>query len=48
MCVNAQFSKTNGLSKSIFIDTEGSFVTKRVVEIAEETIKEKFDSRKMC
>jgi hypothetical protein len=39
MCVNAQFSRKDFQSQAIFIDTEGSFSTIRVMQIAEETIK---------
>jgi RAD51-like protein 2 len=41
LCVNVQLTAEN--SKAIYIDTEGSFMTNRVLEIATESIKQATD-----
>ena len=51
LCVNVQIPETlNGLGgKAIYIDTEGSFTSNRIIEIADATIKrlcEKFTVEK--
>ena len=48
MCVNAQFSRKDCQSQAIFIDTEGSFSTIRVMQIAEETIKKLKENSYKC
>ena len=47
ICVNTYFSNNQKQFKAIFIDTEGSFVTSRVMQMAEEAMKKNSLSSKV-